>query len=358
MIWAIVTVLVLLSAAAIGGVMRETGRKPSPAEMASYRNLPYFKNGKFYNPESVAAPFAGNYEDKMNLMQLLFFSSHGPDKPLPQQKLLPSSFSMLPGDNVVYWLGHASAILELNGKRIGIDLVFDNAAPLPFMVKRYQNAPLKRRDIPPLDYIVLTHNHYDHLERKTVQSIKSGRFIVPYGVKPMLTGWGIAEERITEIGWGETFDADGFLITAVEGIHFSGRSLTDGFQSLWNSYVIKTPQHNIFWGGDSGYGKHFVAVGRKFGPFDWAALEIDAWNGGWPGIHMFPEQTVQAALDLQALRLLPIHWGAYDLGNHFWNKSIGRAAQAAAGKPLELMTPLMGEKLLPGVTATTQWWRS
>lgn len=356
MIWGITAVLVLLSAFAIGGIVREIGKVPAKAELDSYGHLPYFKNGRFQNQEPVQLLYGGDDKDEMSLAKILFSSPHNPKRPLPQKELKHSSFGKDAGNNAVYWLGHSSAILELNGKRIGVDLVFDNASPIPFTVRRFQKPPLDRSELPELDYILLTHNHYDHLERKTVQRIKKGHFIVPYGVKQTLSGWGIGPERITEIGWGESFEEGGIKITAVEGIHFSGRSLSDNFKSLWNSYIIKTPRQNIFWGGDSGYGKHFAEIGDKHGPFDWAALEIDAWNGRWPDIHLFPEQAVQAALDLKAARLLPIHWGAYDLGYHQWDTSINRVTEAAGGKPLELMTPAMGEKLLPGVTPTAKWW--
>lgn len=337
--------------------VHEMGAAPTPEELKSFEKLPYFKNGQFRNPGPVRPPAAGEYEDKVNLLNLVFSKSHGPKKPTAMRRLTASSFPETPENSAVYWLGHSAGILELNGQRIGVDLVFDNASPVPLTVKRYQPAPIARGELPKLDYILLTHNHYDHLERKTVRSIRNGHFIVPYGLKTALTRWGIAADRITEIGWRDTFEQDGLKITAVEGIHFSGRSLSDANQTLWNSYIIETPDQKIFWGGDSGYGRHYAEIGRQFGPFDWAALEIDAWNGGWPGIHMFPDQTVQAAVDLKAKRLLPIHWGVYDLAWHDWQKSINRVVDEIRDKPIELMTPEMGEKLIPGKTKTAFWWR-
>ena len=350
-------VLLLLLAVLTLYALREMGASPSAEESAAFEKLPYFRNGQFRNPEPLPAPMSGEYEDRVNLARLLRASPHGPQKPLPQVRLDRSSFPEVPEDGAVYWLGHASAILELNGRRIAVDPVFGNASPIPFTVRRYQAPPLDQKEMPEPDYVLLTHNHYDHLERRTVRAFKKAHFIVPYGLKSALRGWGIEEARITEIGWNESFEQDGIRFTAVEGIHFSGRSLSDGNRTLWNSYVIRTPRHNIFWGGDSGYGKHYAEIGRTLGPFDWAALETDAWNGGWPGIHMFPGQTVQAALDLRAKRVLPIHWGVYDLGGHPWQKSINRIVENAEGKPFELMTPMMGEKLIPGETETTFWWR-
>ena len=335
----------------------EMGKSPSKEELAQFEKLPYFKNGHFVG--SVVKPHKekGDYEDKLEpLPWFLFSKRNSPKSPLPQINLDKNSFSDNVGDNIVYWLGHASTILELNGKRIGIDLVFDNASPIPFTIERYQESPLKRKDLPKLDYILITHNHYDHLEKKTIKSIKEGKFIVPLGVGAALRGWGVAKDRIVELGWDDSFETPDFKITAVKAKHFSGRSLTDGNKTLWNSYVIQTPDHNIFWGGDSGYGKQFKEYYERFGAFDWVALEIDAWNGGWPDIHSFPAQMVQEAEDLHAVRVLPIHWAAYSLGNHKWNKSINYVVEQAKGKKFELMTPEMGEKLEIGVTQTKPWW--
>jgi len=353
----LLTFLIVVIVVFIIPAFMEMGKSPSKEELAQYEKLPYFKNGTFHGSLPMAHRQKGDYEDKVGqTLWFLFSKRNNPNSPLPQVKLDKNSFSDIAGDNIVYWLGHASTILELNGKRIGIDLVFDNASPVPFTIERYQDAPIRREDLPKLDYIILTHNHYDHLEKKTVKSIKEGKFIVPLGVGAALRGWGVAKERIIELGWDDSFETPELKITAVKAIHFSGRSLTDRNKTLWNAYVIQTPDHNIFWGGDSGYGKQFKEYYERFGEFDWAALEIDAWNGGWPDIHSFPSQIVQEAEDLHAARVLPIHWAAYSLGNHKWNKSINYVTEAAIGKHFELMTPKMGEKLEIGITQTKPWW--
>lgn len=353
-----ITVIIIAFIAALGVfAYGELGTAPTAEEQEKFSKLPYYKDGKFQNPQEPAKPLQTPYEDKMVFWKLLLSDEHAPQKPLPIVSLNKSDFSAIPADNAIYWLGHASTLVELNGKRLGIDLVFGNASPIPYTVRRYQKSPVERSELPKLDYIILTHNHYDHLEKQTVKNLPEGHFIVPLGVKTALTGWGIAPERITEIGWNETLKLDGLKITAVKGIHFSGRSLTDGNKTLWNSYVLQTPEHTVFWGGDSGYGAHYKEISDKYGPFDWAALEIDAWNGGWPGIHMFPEQMLQAAEDLRAKYVLPIHWGVYSLGNHDWNKSINRIYENARNKPYQLMTPKMGEKLIPGETKTSAWWK-
>lgn len=295
----------------------EFGRAPTAEEKAAYAELGYYYDGRFHSTREVIFQFdkvsgSGSH----NPLRFLTRSINAPKEPLPKVSLDHSSFPVSPADYALYWLGHSTAILELGGKRLLFDPVFDNAAPIPFAVPRYDSPVLAREELPPVDYILITHNHYDHLEKKTVRSIQSGRFIVPLGVGAALRGWGIDAARITELGWGESFSEDGLTLTAEEGVHFSGRSLSDRNKTLWVSYVIKSAGKNIFWSGDTGYGQHFSRIREKHGPFDLAAIEIDGWNTGWPSTHLFPQEAVQAALDLGAAQILPVHWGVFDLAMH------------------------------------------
>ena len=208
-----------------------------------------------------------------------------------------------------------------------------------------------------MDYVVITHNHYDHLEKKTVRSIPKGRFIVPLGVGAALRGWGIAPDRITELGWGEKFEEDGLTITAVEGVHFSGRGFFDRNKTLWVSYIVASKRKNSFWSGDTGYGEHFTRFKEEYGPFDLAAMEIDGWNAGWPRSHMSPKESSQAAEDLGARHILPVHWGVFDLALHPWHESIDMFMEEAKTKKFGVLTPKIGERVIPGETATPFWWK-
>ena len=335
----------------------EFGATPSAEEEAAYMQLDYYKDGYFRSPIEVVFYFDKVSGGRRSILRFFSKSPNAPDKPLPKIMLDKSSFPSSPSDYALYWLGHSSAILELSGKRLLFDPVFDNAAPIPFFAQRYDEAPIKREDLPDIDFIIITHNHYDHLEKKTVLSLKNGHFIVPLGVGAALRGWGINAERITELGWGDSFKRDDLTITALEGVHFSGRGFFDRNKTLWAAYVLKSNQRSVFWSGDTGYGSHFARFKKEYGPFDLAAIEIDAWNSGWPRSHVFPDEAAQAALDLGATHILPIHWGVFDLAMHPWHESIDAFMERTKEMNIKVLTPQMGERTVPGETATEIWWK-
>ena len=207
--------------------------------------------------------------------------------------------------------------------------------------------PLRREDIPQLDFVIISHDHYDHLEYGTVKFLKDRdvKFVTALGVGARLRGWGVPADRIIELGWEESAEVAGLTITAERSRHFSGRHTNDRDSTLWASYVIEDKNdRRVFFGADSGYGRHFKEIGEKYGGFDLTCLEIDAWNENWPNNHMFPEESVRAHNDLRGKKYLPIHWGVFDLAMHPWNESIGKAKEAAKKENVELVDVLMGEK--------------
>lgn len=349
--------MILLFLIAIGGlyVWKEIGGSPSVDEISSYEKLSYYKNGEFKSPEMLVYDFNNVRNGPAGFARFLKKSVFAPQEELPKVILKKDSFPEQASDFAVYWLGHSSGIMELNGKRFIFDPVFDNAAPIPFAVPRYGKSPIKRNELPKLDYIVITHNHYDHLERKTIQSIDEGRFIVPLGVASILRSWGIDKDRIIELGWGDAFEQDGLKIIAEEGVHYSNRSPFSRNETLWNSYIISSENKKIFWAGDTGYGKHFSRIGKDYGPFDFAAIEIDGWNTGWRNTHLFPNEVVRAAEEIGTKRLLPIHWGVFDLALHPWHESIDMVLEEAKNKDFIILTPKMGEKIdFDG--KNSKWW--
>ena len=352
---AILFAVVLLA----GCALCELGQ--TPKDVSFYENLPYFADGKFRNP--MDTPY---YPDrvlggKAGRLRFLMPSSKAPKGPLPMVRPGRDAFAGKPEELAVYWLGHSSLLIELEGIRFLVDPVFGNAAPIPFAVPRYGPPPLKRKELPIPDYILITHDHYDHLEYATVRHFKNKEtlFIVPLGVGAHLVKWGVASEKIRELGLGEEFINDGISIVAERAIHFSGRTFSTRSSSLWAGYVLKGRQRRVFISGDTGYSEHFRAIGTKHGPFDLAFFEIDAWNTGWPKTHLFPEEVIRAYHDIQAKSMVPVHWGVFDLALHHWDESIRTvAALADEDGGVNPLTPLMGQKLVPGLTETSRWWEN
>ncbi|WP_225986499.1 MBL fold metallo-hydrolase [Rufibacter sp. LB8] len=291
-------------------------------------------------------------------MRFFKTSPNAPTAELPRKALTKKDFPAEPSSYATYWLGHSTAIIELDGKRILIDPVFENAGPLPIIARRMSPAPLQREELPAIDVVMITHDHYDHLEAETMKFLadKNIQFIVPLAVGARLQGWGVPKNKITELAWDQSVTHGSLTITACSTVHYSGRSYNDRNKTLWASYVIKGKEKNLYWSGDTGYGDHFKEIGRKHGPFDLAFMEIDAWNNGWPNTHLFPEQVIKACQDINTKLLFPIHFSTFDLALHPWDESIKMVADLASKHDIEIVTPLMGEKVIPGTTPTRKWW--
>lgn len=238
---------------------------------------------------------------------------------------------------------------------------FYRASPLPFGGNPFaQKQPTLPADFPPLDAVLISHDHYDHLDYRAIQELKdkTGHFYVPLGVKAHLQRWGIADDKITEMDWYETAALDDVNIMLAPARHFSGRNFNNRFTTLWGSWVVKSPSFSLFFNGDSGYGKHFAEIGERFGPFDVVLMENGAYNSSWAQIHMQPAQSVQAALDVRARMVLPIHWAKYDLALHEWREPIERFMAAAKNKPLQVATPHLGEVFDYRAPPQRDWWKT
>ncbi|GHU03711.1 hypothetical protein FACS1894158_02640 [Betaproteobacteria bacterium] len=360
-LWSLMIVAVLATA---GGchLFQVLGEKPSAGEEARYEKLSYYRDGKFQSPEPVLSyPERATGRGTSSWIRFVLSNPNVPDAPLPTVALNSSSFGATSAELIAYWLGHSSLIIELEGKRLLVDPVFGNAAPIPGVVRRFVDAPLERDELPPLDYVLITHDHYDHLEYATMRELRGREvnFVVPLGVGAHLRKWGIAAERIHEMGWGEVYRIGDLSIATERTIHYSGRTFGTRDKSLWVSYSLKGQKYRVFISGDSGYGEHFKDIGAKHGPFDLAFIEIDGWNPGWPKTHMFPEEVIRAYHDIGARAFVPVHWGVFDLARHPWDESIRMIADLATrAGDVKLLTPLMGEKLVPGQSVTKAWWET
>ncbi|MDH2997029.1 multidrug transporter [Pasteurellaceae bacterium LFhippo2] len=333
-------------------IYRNIGDRP---DSSKYAHLPYHQNGVF-----VADQELGYFpERRIGEIGRIGRSHNAPEQGLPVEKLQRSSFGA-PEEFAYYWFGHSSAILEINQQRFLIDPVFNNAAPtsLPFVMQRYQDAPIDVKSLPEIDVVLITHDHYDHLEAPSMRYLadKAKRFVVPLGVGSRLLSWGVPADKITELGWEDSTQVGDVKLTAEKSLHYSSRWTNDRNSALWVSYAFESPTQRIYWSGDSGYGKHFAEIGKKYGHFDVAFIEMDAANPGWPNTHMFPEQAVQASIDVNATRFLPIHWGVFDLAGTKWNSSIISIEKEAKARNVRLDVPKIGQKYHPDTHQNENWW--
>ncbi|PRY98277.1 L-ascorbate metabolism protein UlaG (beta-lactamase superfamily) [Marinilabilia salmonicolor] len=359
-LWVLIVLLIFAGGIALY-VKDQLGSIDSLEERnVKYGGLNYYstETGEFISPEKLPHYPERTTGGDPGFSRFFKTSPYAPETPFPKKMLTKNEFSKTPADFATYWFGHSTVILELDGKRILFDPVFKNAGPLPIITRRYDISPLKREELPKIDLVIITHDHYDHLETATIKYLadKGIEFLVPLGVGARLEGWGVPKKNITELGWEQEMIFDSITITALPGIHYSGRSNSDRNQTLWASYAIKGKEKNIFNSGDTGYGKHLKGIGEKYGPFDLAFVEIDGWNNGWPLTHLFPDQVIQLCKDMNTKLLFPTHWGTFDLALHPWNESIQMVADRAAENDIEMVTPILGEKVIPGVTPTSNWW--
>lgn len=262
----------------------------------------------------------------------------------------------------VAWLGHAGVLIEVDGKRILIDpIVSERASPVGFAGPgRFHPSPLSMEELAGIDAAFITHNHYDHLDKATLLRLtaQGTRIVVPLGNRPLLLAWGIPESQVTELDWWQDIEIGDVRIVATPARHYSNRGLFDFKKTLWVSWSIIGRNERIFVSGDSGYTTAFSKIGAELGPFDLTIVKVGAYGPGqnWRDIHMPPEESIQTHLDVKGRIMLPVHWGTFDLGNHEWDEPIKRTLAAADSAGVKLLTPKVGEFVLPSNYNSTQWW--
>jgi len=329
--------------------------------MKKIKNSPQYTDEKFKNKSDWVQPsILGN----LGIMWKFLFGGDDrtPDYELPSIKTNLTEFNRKE-KNILNstWLGHSTLLINIDGYKIITDPVFEKSVSF-FGPSRYNgDVPIDINAITEVDVIIISHNHYDHLNKYSVQNLngKTKRFIVPLGVGAQLIKWGVPVEKITELDWWENVSVtEDLVITATPTQHFSGRGLTDRDATLWASFVIQSQQHKIFFSGDSGYFPGFKEIGSKYGPFDMTFLECGAYNENWHHIHMFPEETVMAHNDLKGNILHPIHWGTFNLSLHPWYEPMMRLKKAAAKNNITVSTPAVGGTTVFNTNiCTTEWWK-
>lgn len=283
-----------------------------------------------------------------------------PERRLPQEIPNVGAFLSDSDSARLIWLGHSTFLLNLAGTIILVDPVFsDNAAPVSFTGKRFQDPAISLDDLPPVDIVLLSHDHYDHLDYRTILRLadSSAHFMTPLGVGLHLRRWGIENARITELDWWESHETSGVEFTALPAQHFSGRDGINNNQTLWASWAIITPKTRLYFSGDSGYDIHFAQIGERLGPFDLSIMENGQYDPAWPPVHVTPEEAVQAHLDLRATRLFPVHWGMFELAFHSWYDPAVRISAAADLNGVKLFTPMLGQvTAIDDAVKTSRWW--
>lgn len=363
---------ILLIVLLVGGTLfinlsPQFGKNPSKEEKVSFAKYDNYKNGRFFNTISTNMNMSGG---KMwEVAKKFIFESKKEKEPKGEIPVFPVDSLELTkpphGLTRVTWFGHSAFLLEIDGKIVLIDpMLGEVPSPVAFAGnKRYSNElPIEAEKLPEIDAVIFSHDHYDHLDYGTILKIKDKvkTFFVPLGIRSHLEYWGVDPESIVEMNWWEETEYNGLNFICTPARHFSGRGLNNRFSTLWASWIIRGQTANIFFSGDSGYGPHFNEIGEKYGPFDFAMLECGQYNEAWHDIHMMPEETVQASIDLQAKTMMPIHWGAFTLALHHWTDPVERASLKAKELNVKMSTPRIGEPIIISDKSypDTDWWKS
>jgi L-ascorbate metabolism protein UlaG (beta-lactamase superfamily) len=283
-----------------------------------------------------------------------------PGGSIPVVELSQSQLLAAP-DNTVFRLGHSTLLLKMQGEFWLTDPVFsERASPFQWLgPKRFHQSPISIAELPPIKGVILSHDHYDHLDHAAILQLadKVEHFLTPLGVGERLIAWGISPTKIQELDWWQSVTIHGIEFVATPAQHFSGRSLSDRDKTLWASWTILNQDQRIFFSGDSGYFKGFKEIGEKYGPFDLTLIETGAYDAQWPDVHMQPEETLQAHLDLRGKYLLPVHNGTFDLALHAWYEPFERIVALADKFGVKISTPQMGESVDIAEPQTgRRWW--
>lgn len=337
------------------------GRPPEGARLLSIQKSPHYADGEFKNiidtPKFTknVSTFSIIRQDLVNPRERLV-----PDAPIPSLKTDLKNLERT--HDVVVWLGHSSYFIQLGGKRILLDPVFsDHAAPLSFLNKAFAGTNIYRaEDMPEIDALLISHDHWDHLDHATVVALKEkvAHVVTPLGVGAYFADWGYPVEKIHEADWyGQVNIKDDFTIHVLPARHYSGRLLRQN-KTQWAGFALVSSQRKLFFSGDSGYGPHFAEIGRRFGRFDFVALDAGQYDERWAYIHMTPEEAVKAATNLNAAALLPSHVGRFTIARHAWDEPFIRVASASEGETFRLLTPVIGEavRLNDKPQEFLQWW--
>lgn len=356
----LLVLLGLFSAAVILFLLFEpaVGQAPKGEDLERIAQSPNYADGKFINQlptQEGSLKTIWENRDK-------FFGN----KNTSPTDSLPVKFGPFPSladtQARITWYGHSAFLIEIGGQRVLIDpMLGEFAAPISLGANRFPyQAAIPFEDLTDIDLLIISHDHYDHLDYPSILALKDQvkHFVTPLGVGSHLKSWGIEAAKITELDWWEEAEFASLKLAATPARHFSGRSLWKRNSSQWASWVIRSEQRKIYFSGDGGYGPHFKEIGEKYGPFDLSFLECGQYNEAWSQIHMMPEESVQAGVDLKSELIMPIHWGAFALAMHEWTDPILRFQRTAQELAIPMVHPFIGESFVLGEDyPREEWWK-
>ena len=360
----IITLLIFILLAGIVFMHQpQFGKQPAGERLMIIKKSPNYKNGAFQNQSITPDLTEGaNY---FSVIRNFLFGKSKRAKPVDRIPSIKTDLLNLDiNEDVLVWFGHSSYFIQIDGKRILVDPVLSgSASPLPFGTKAFKGADIyTANDISVIDYLFISHDHWDHLDYQTIIQLKTKikKVICPLGVGEHLEYWGYNKNSIIEKDWNEEIILEvGFTVHTVPARHFSGRGIKRN-QSLWMAFVLQTPTMKIFIGGDSGYDKHFAEIGKIFGIFDVVILENGQYNKAWKYIHSMPDEVLKIAKELNGKRMLPVHSSKFAIALHSWDEPMVKITELNKSANIQIMTPLIGEKvnLKDSTQQFTEWWKN
>lgn len=338
------------------------GGSPTEKQLTAYAETDHHNGETFFNYQRA------NMEmDFDKIWEVIKEFSNPVENIKPKGELIPEKLntndvSSEPQKTKITWFGHSSFMIEMAGKVILLDPMFgQQAAPHPWLgTNRYNPTfPLEIDELPNIDFVIFSHDHYDHLDYGSVIALadKVDHWLVPIGLDNHLIAWEIDSNKISALDWWGESEQGEIMFVLAPSRHFSGRGLSDRMATLWGSWIIKSDSSNIYFSGDGGYGDHFKEIGEKYGPFDLGLMECGQYNEKWADIHMMPEESVQASLDVKAKVMMPVHWGAFTLSVHSWIEPVQRASAEAKKLGVTMTTPKIGEQIILNDSyPNSKWW--
>ena len=364
-IWLIITIFLISGCDQFGSIPKDDDyirMKESPNYNISHDKF-LNQNPKVMNEMKKNSGFWAN--PRKNLANNFFFNSNitSPETELPENKSSLNENFVKSTNNIKFaWLGHSSILMSINNKVILIDPIFaSSASPFSWLIKRYQPPVFKLKELPKIDFILISHDHYDHLDMKTIKFFNKNKnisFVVPLGVGSHLKKWGVPDSRIIEMDWWDSKIIKGIKFICTPAQHFSGRKgFIETQKSLWASWVVKSGNRSFYFSGDSGYSKHYKQIGDKYGPMEVVFMDSGQYNTRWKEVHNMPDEVIKGFVDLKGENLIPIHWGMFTLAMHNWFDPPVEIKKRAKDQNISLITPLIGQVInMKKMTSTESWW--